>query len=219
MCGRFCQKLPPKKVMEIFNLEEEPNLEERYNVAPGQRVAAVRRDNISDNINLDFLKWGLVPSWSKDPKIGNKMINARAETISEKPSYREAFKKRRCIIPTNGYYEWKKSSSGNQPYFIKRKDDEIFAMAGLWEVWKNPNGEILETCTIITTEANEKLSEIHHRMPVIVSVDNYKLWLEDKVLNEDWLNQFDFNLLTLYKIGPYVNSPTNEGPECIRPAS
>ena len=152
-------------------------------------------------------------------KIGNKMINARAETIFEKPSYRDAFKKRRCLIPTNGYYEWKKSPSGNQPYFIKMKDEEIFAMAGLWETWKNPSGEVLETCTIITTEANEIMSDIHHRMPVIISNNNYKSWLSGDTLSDNWLCPFDSDLLIAYKIGTYVNSPANEGSECIRPAS
>lgn len=170
MCGRFTQTAPWEKVKKEFTAKTPENdlFQPRYNIAPMQIVPVVR--DAESNRVVSELKWGLVPSWSKDAEIGNRMINARAETLTEKPSFREAFAKRRCLIPTSGFYEWKKTDSGaKQPFYFYLKDKEVFGFAGLWEEWiDKESGELLETFTIITTTANDVLKPVHDRMPVIV---------------------------------------------------
>jgi putative SOS response-associated peptidase YedK len=165
MCGRYTLRISVDSLVEAFEIEEyPPSLNPSYNIAPTQEVAAVVEED--EKRKLEMLRWGLIPSWAKDPAIGNKMINARAETVSEKPSFRKAFKVRRCLILADGFYEWQKTDNGKQPYHIKMQDDSPFAFAGLWETWKN--GEEIRSCTIITTDANDLMGEIHHRMPVIL---------------------------------------------------
>jgi putative SOS response-associated peptidase YedK len=165
MCGRFAQKSPAKKMAKKFEVEDVPPLAERYNVAPSQAVLAVRE--ASDGREALFLKWGLVPRWAKDAAIGNKLINARSETVTEKPSFRDAFARRRCIVPADGFFEWLRRGDTKRPYYFRMKDGEPFAIAGLWERWEGVGGP-LETCTLLTTGANELLSSYHDRMPVIV---------------------------------------------------
>src|SRR4051812_30295235 len=177
MCGRFTQRKPAERVKREFRLEEAPSIEARYNIAPTQDVLAIRRRDDGDE--AVFLKWGLIPSWAKDASIGAKLINARSETVSEKPSFREAFKKRRCIIPADGFYEWQRTGGKKQPFFFQMRDERPFGFAGLWEKWRGEDGQMLETCTILTTEANEVLRPVHDRMPVILHTEDYELWLAD----------------------------------------
>ncbi len=172
MCGRYTLKTPIDVVAEHFGLDEYPSsLTPSYNIAPTQEVAAVVEED--EKRKLKMFRWGLVPSWAKDPAIGNKMINARAETVSEKPSFRSAFKRRRCLIVADGFYEWQKTDGGaKQPYHFRMKDSSPFAFAGLWETWDGDGADV-RSCSIITTDANDLMKEIHHRMPVILLPDNY----------------------------------------------
>ena len=174
MCGRYTLRTPVDSLVEAFDIVDYPSsLTPSYNIAPTQEVAAVVEED--EKRKLEMFHWGLIPSWAKDPSIGNKMINARAETVSEKPSFRKAFKVRRCLILADGFYEWQKTDNGKQPYYIKMQDDSPFAFAGLWEIWQN--GEEIRSATIITTEANDLMNEIHHRMPVILPPEDYGMWL------------------------------------------
>lgn len=166
MCGRFVANIPADELKGIFALIETPQLAPRYNVAPTQQVAVVR--NQGDRNRLDFLKWGFVPSWSKDLSFGSHLINARSETVAEKPTFRHAIKYRRCIIPTSGFYEWDHSGGKKQPYYIQLADQSPMCLAGVWETWKSPDGSELETFAILTTAANKLVESIHDRMPVIL---------------------------------------------------
>jgi putative SOS response-associated peptidase YedK len=157
-----------------------------------------------------FLKWGLIPSWAKDASVGAKLINARSETVTEKPSFREAFKKRRCIIPADGFYKWQRTSGKKQPYFFHMRDDHPFGFAGLWDRWKSQDGEIIETCIILTTEANKVLSPVHDRMPVILHPEDYELWLDEDVRLE-LLRPFDVSEMDGYPVSTLVNSPRSQG--------
>jgi putative SOS response-associated peptidase YedK len=180
MCGRYSLTSPTEAVRRMFDFPEQPNLAVRVNIAPSQDVAAVRlgADGASAR-HFAWLRWGLIPSWAKEPGIGNRMINARAETIAEKPAFRAAFRRRRCLIPADGFYEWKTERGRKQPYRIALEGGAPFAFAGLWERWEGA-GEAgaVESCTIATTEANARLKAIHHRMPVILAPEAYDLWLD-----------------------------------------
>ncbi len=177
MCGRFTLRTPAHRLAEAFGVRDLPNLAPRYNIAPAQDVAAVR--SAGDGRELVLLRWGLVPYWAKDPAIGNRMINARAESVAEKPAFRAAFRKRRCLVVADGFYEWQKTAEARkQPWFIHLESDAPFAIAGLWERWKSAQGEVVESCTLITTEANESLKPIHHRMPVILAPEAWDAWLD-----------------------------------------
>lgn len=221
MCGRFTQSAPWEKVKKEFAAKTpESNLfQPRYNIAPAQIVPVVR-DAESERI-ISTLKWGLVPSWSKDADIGNRMINARAETLTEKPSFREAFSKRRCLIPTSGFYEWAKTDSGaKQPFYFYLKEKEVFGFAGLWEEWiDKESGELLETFTIITTQANDVLKPVHDRMPVIVKATNYDEWLDPKIKDTEKLEKllapYPANEMDSHTVSKAVNSPTADSPELI----
>ena len=216
MCGRFAQKSPAKKVASKFKVEEVPPLAERYNVAPAQAVLAVRDG--ADAREATFLKWGLVPRWAKDPAIGNRLINARAETVAEKPSFREAFARRRCLVPVDGFYEWSRRGDRKRPFYFHMRDGEPFAVAGLWERWEG-GGEMLETCTLLTTEANELLAPHHDRMPVIVRPEDYDLWLDAGVrraeLLQPLLRSYPYGEMSAYEVSPLVNSPSNDSPRCV----
>ncbi len=221
MCGRFTQTAPWEKVKKEFVVKApESNLfKPRYNIAPMQIVPIVR-DSVSERI-ISELKWGLVPSWAKDSEMGNRMINARAETLTEKPSFREAFRKRRCLIPTSGFYEWKKTGSGaKQPFYFYLKEKDVFGFAGLWEEWLDKeSGELLETFTIITTEANDILKPVHDRMPVIIKAENYDEWLDPKVKDneqfEKLLAPYPANEMDSHPVSKAVNSPNEDSPELI----
>jgi putative SOS response-associated peptidase YedK len=219
MCGRFAQKSPAKKITKKFKVEEVPPLVERYNVAPTQTVLAVRE--ASDGREATFLKWGLVPRWAKDPSIGNKLINARAETVTEKPSFREAFTRRRCLVPMEGFYEWARRGDRKRPFYFHMRDGEPFAVAGLWESWEG-GGELLETCTLLTTSANELLAGYHDRMPVILRSEDYDLWLDAGVRSAErllpLLRPYPREEMTAYAVSLMVNSPSNDTPRCVEPA-
>jgi len=170
---------------------------------------------------LEMLHWGLIPSWAKDPEVGNKMINARAETVAEKPSYRKAFKERRCLILADGFYEWQKTDSGKQPFYIRMEDESPFAFAGLWESWQN--GRKIRSCTIITTSPNEVAAQVHNRMPVILHPEDYEMWLDpdfdERELLTTLLKPFPAEAMEAYPVSRKVNRPANNDPEVIEPAA
>lgn len=177
MCGRFTLKAKPKEVQDALGLPFEPQIQPRYNIAPTQTVLTVRMTG-DGQLEPVFLRWGLVPNWADDLKIGTRLINARSETVQEKPSFRSAFKRRRCLIPADGFYEWQKlDNKTKQPFWIHRNDEQPFVFAGLWERRERPGEEPLETCTILTTSANDLLKPLHERMPVIFSREQMKDWL------------------------------------------
>ncbi len=218
MCGRFTLRTPMNKVAELFGADETPNSEPRYNVAPTQPVAAIRIGSAAETREIVFLRWGLIPHWADDPSIGNRMINARAETVSSKPSFRQAFKKRRCLVVADGFYEWQKVDGKKQPFYIHLKDDQPFGFAGLWERWSG-KGEEIQSCTIITTEPNELMKPIHNRMPVIVQQEDYDRWLnpafEDGKALQQVLRRYPTELMAAYPVSTLVNNPRNDVAECI----
>lgn len=220
MCGRYTLRTPVDTLAEQFDLDEYPStLTASYNIAPTQEVATVVEED--DKRKLEMFHWGLIPSWAKDPQIGNRMINARAETVHEKPSFRSAFKARRCLILADGFYEWQKTHNGKQPFYIHMKDGSPFAFAGLWETWKN--GEELRSCAIITTDANDLMNEIHHRMPVVLHPENYGVWLDPDFDEtdplKDLLKPFPSEEMEAYMVSRRVNKPSNNEPSVVEPAA
>lgn len=225
MCGRFTLVTPAGRLAEAFGLSDvPPEIPPSYNVAPGGEIAAILADG--DARRLEMLRWGLVPSWADDPGIGARMINARSETAPEKPSFRRAFRGRRCLIPADGFYEWKREGGdrgGKQPYHFRLPDGRPFAFAGLWESWEKGD-EPLRSCAILTTEADESMRAIHHRMPVVVPVASYGAWL-DPGADEEELKALlapgsaANEALEAYPVSRSVNSPANDGPGCIEPAA
>ena len=220
MCGRYTLRTPIDVLAEGFEIQEYPSsITPNYNVAPTQEVAAVVEED--EMRKLEMFHWGLIPSWAKDPSVGNKMINARAETVSEKPSFRKAFKVRRCLILADGFYEWQKTDNGKQPYHIKMQDDSPFAFAGLWEIWQN--GEEVRSCAIITTDANDLMAEIHHRMPVILQPEDYKMWLDSDFDEKDpltsLLKPYPADAMEAYPVSRRVNKPSNNEPRVVEPAA
>jgi putative SOS response-associated peptidase YedK len=220
MCGRFIQKSERRIIAEEFYVQEFVDPPEvSYNVAPGQNAGVILGGS-AGNVYARY-RWGLVPSWAKDPAIGNRMINARSETISEKPSYRNAFRKRRCLVPVDGFYEWKKDGSLKVPFFIHERSGKPFSLAGLWETWSGSEGNPLLTFTILTTEANERLKELHDRMPVIIPPGSRRLWLdspaEDAKRLFELLRPSEAKLLDYFEVSRFVNSPQNNSPECVEP--
>ena len=226
MCGRFTQRFSWREVHDFLNLTGPAlNLRPRYNVAPGQDVAAVRSG--TDGRRLSMLRWGLIPAWSRKPNIGYALINARAETVASKPSFRAAYRSRRCLIPADGFYEWARQGSMKQPYLIGLKDGGPMAFAGLWEHWTVPAGidlprsladsepgDAVETCTILTTAANEVLAPIHHRMPVIVPSALFDPWLAGESVV---LDPHPGEAMTLHPVSLRVNKPSNDDPRCVEP--
>jgi putative SOS response-associated peptidase YedK len=185
----------------------------RYNIAPAQEVLAVHES--PDGREMTLYKWGLVPSWAKDASIGAKLINARSETVTEKPSFREAFKRRRCVIPADGFYEWQRAGGRKQPFFFRMRDERPFGFAGLWERWEGEGGKVINSCAILTTEANEVLRPVHDRMPVILHPDDYELWLGAEArelgLVKEMLRPYPAGEMVGYPVGWGVNSPSNQG--------
>lgn len=225
MCGRFTLHVSPEEIAEHFGVEAPERLADRYNIAPTQPVGIVRLDRSGLEREWQLVHWGLIPSWSKDPNVGSRMINARGETVAEKPSFRAAFRRRRCLVPADGFYEWKRTGSSKQPYFIYLKSDAPFAFAGLWEIWTGPDGSELESCTIITTEPNELMADLHDRMPVILSPDDYAEWLgtgKDSTAKEleqirHLIRPLDAKLMGAHPVSTRVNSPMQEGSSLIAP--
>lgn len=217
MCGRYTLTASVGTLVEEFGLTGSlPEVPSSYNLAPTREVAAVLEEG--DERRLELLRWGLIPSWADDPGIGSRMINARGETVAEKPSFRRAFKERRCLIPATGFYEWRRTDDGKQPYYIRLQSGRPFAFAGLWETWDR-NGEDIRSCTIITTEANELVGEVHHRMPVIVAPENYGVWLDPDVREADLLTSllapYPDDTMETYPVSRRVNNPANDTPGCI----
>ncbi len=218
MCGRFSLFAPNSRLEERFHVInwDEFGWSERYNIAPSQAVLAIVKGKRGNRAGL--LRWGLVPFWAKDAKIGYKMINARAETVNEKPSFRRLLRRRRCLIPADGFYEWKREETVKQPYRFQLKTKEPFAFAGLWDRWEN-NGETIQTCTIITTEANSLVGEVHPRMPVILTKESEQIWLDRTIQYADQLTSllvpYDERLMEMYPVSTLVNSPYIDTKEVI----
>lgn len=224
MCGRYTRKEQMEALLEVLKVEIQCDLKPRYNIAPSQMVACVRNAPESGYRECVLLKWGLIPSWAKDPTIGNKMINARAETVAEKPSYRKAFQHQRCLVLADGFYEWKREGKAKQPYYIRFKDSRPFAFAGLWESWKDKtksDGPEIDSCTIITTSANGLMEPIHHRMPVILDEEKCEVWLDpenqDPAVLNPLLRPFSSTNLEAYPVSLAVNNPRFDRPECLIP--
>ena len=220
MCGRYALHNHPTIIALQFWLKEySQEIKPRYNIAPGTQVLAVLEEAGLPR-SAEMLKWGLVPFWAKDPKIGYKMSNARAETVDEKPAYRSAFKARRCILPASGFYEWKSTGARKQPYFICPSGKGLFGFAGLYEHWKGGNDEI-HSCAIITTEANSLMRTIHDRMPVILHEEDYARWLDPGNQNVSemraLLKPFDSGLMRAYPVSTRVNNARNDGAELLEP--
>ncbi|MGH1482696.1 MAG: SOS response-associated peptidase [Geminicoccales bacterium] len=227
MCGRFLLKSPIDELRKLLDIDQRPNLRPRYNIAPSQDVVIARhspRSSMPDGVlsrELASVRWGLIPPWAEDPNVGYKMINARAETVDRLPSYREAYRKRRCLIPADGFFEWKASADGDkkapkQPYLIRRVDQEPFVFAGLYERWQPLGGtSAIETCTIVTTSANRKLASIHHRMPVILARGDHSTWLDPATDGRDLLRPCPPEWLETLMIGDRVNKPANDDPSVL----
>jgi putative SOS response-associated peptidase YedK len=217
MCGRFTLRTPKERIKREFQLGEEPPVEARFNIAPTQSILVVRQ--IEDEREGALLKWGLIPSWAKDDSMSARLINARSETVAEKPAFREAFKQRRCIIPADGFYEWKREGKGKQPFFFSLRDGRPFGFAGLWDRWRDEGEKVVESCTILTTEANEVLKGVHDRMPVILHPETYGVWLDTDMRVVDSLKEllgpYPASEMTAYPVSAQVNSPKNQGEDLI----
>lgn len=221
MCGRFTSNAKPEQIEKEFKVGKlNPKIfKPRYNIAPTQMIPAVLETDGERIVNE--LRWGLIPRWAKDESIGNKLINARAETLAEKPSFKNAFRARRCIIPASGFYEWQGRGTGaKQPFYFYLKEREVFGFAGLYEEWLDKeSGELLETCTIITTEANKVLEPVHDRMPVILKAKDYEQWLDEKEKDTDKLQKllvpYPSKEMASHAVSKAVNSPTYDSPELI----
>jgi putative SOS response-associated peptidase YedK len=220
MCGRFTLTVDSSQLQEALPWLTIPEgVEPRYNIAPSQPVAVVPNDGKN---RLDFFIWGLVPSWAKDPQIGNRMINARAETLAEKPAFRAAFRRRRCLILADGFYEWRKVNGGAKaPMYVRLNSGKPFAFAGLWEIWHSPDGSTLLSTTIITTPPNRMMADIHNRMPAILPEETYGIWLspeeQDPKQLSELLKPYPEKEMIAYPVSKFVNSPANESAECIDP--
>jgi putative SOS response-associated peptidase YedK len=229
MCGRYALKmldgflrdhpwiLPPIEVPEGCG-------DHRYNIAPTQRVAAVLGDEDDGSAHVEFVKWGLVPAWADDPAVGNKMINARAETLAERPAFRGLLGSRRCLVVADGFYEWKTQGKGKQPYFVRLRSGEPFALAGLWDAWRDrPSGQLIKTCTIITGEPNELLATMHHRMAVIVKPEMCRRWVGKGALTADELaavfRPYPAEAMEAWPVSTAVNRATAEGATLVEPVT
>jgi putative SOS response-associated peptidase YedK len=220
MCGRYKLTAKERWLSALFNLDpEDVEWVARWNVAPTQEVATIRQHARDPKRIFARMRWGLIPSWATDASIGPKAINAVSETAAEKPAFREPLGRQRCLIPADGFYEWKQTGGKTkQPYKIELMEGGVFAFAGLWDRWKDPLGKPILTCTILTTQANSLLQDMHHRMPVILSPDDYERWLDPGITNPkhvtDLLKPFDARKLRQAAVGHAVNKVTNDGPEC-----
>ena len=221
MCGRFSLHTPESRIREAFNLEHtEPlGLNPRFNIAPSQDIPIVRDTDTGPEMTL--ARWGLVPSWSKESKSKYSTINARIESVAEKPTYRTPFKRRRCLIPADGFYEWKVVNGNKVPHHIRMKDGKVFAFAGLWDHWEGEDCSI-ESCTIIVMPSNEVMRPIHERMPAIIAPAHYDWWLDSRVTDKQEIMQYltsaPSSQLTAYPVSTWVNSPRNDDERCIQPA-
>jgi putative SOS response-associated peptidase YedK len=219
MCGRFRVARSKEILEEAFDADGESlDWVPRYNVAPGQMIAVVRQDAAQPVRRFAQLRWGLIPSWMNDPSVGYKMINARSETVSAKPAFRELMRTRRCLIPADGFYEWKRVGKEKLPFCFTLTDEPVFALAGLWERWKSPQGPVIESCTILTAAANELMCDIHDRMLVILGRDAYDLWLDPGFNRVDelrpLLRPYAADAMRRYRVSQRVNQVKNDDAEC-----
>jgi len=223
MCGRYTITVSLEELMLRYWIGETtvPFHRPKYNVAPGQMILAIVNDG--ERNRLGELKWGLVPSWADDPKIGNKMLNARSETVRDKPAFKSLIRRKRCIIPADGFYEWRKDGGVKQPMRIVHRDRSLFSMAGLYDTWLAPDGTKLNTCTILTTTPNALMSPIHDRMPVILSQENEVQWLDRRIQDPEQLSPlyrpYPAEMLDAYPVAPGVGSVKQDEPACIEPIS
>lgn len=224
MCGRFTLRASKKTLAEWFRAPEPAaELLPRFNIAPSQPVAVVRPIPGQKERELVSLRWGLIPPWAENAAIGNRFINARAESAADKPAFRSAFRQRRCLVLADGFFEWKKVEGKKQPYFIRMTNEAPFAFAGLWDQWNDPEKNTIESCTIITTDANELVRPLHDRMPVILDPKGYDRWLDPQVEDpqslKTLLQPFPTAEMTAYPVNPLVNSARVDDPKCIEPVS
>ena len=221
MCGRFTRKEGFQQLAKMLELQVWPHLDARYNIAPSQFVACVRTNPDSMERECVEMKWGLIPSWAKEPRIGHQLINARAETVADKPAFRKAFRNRRCLILADGFYEWRREKKTKQPYFVRFVDNRPFAFAGVWERWERMEGNPLDSCALITTAPNAVMKPIHYRMPVILHPTAYALWLDDSMHHPQGLmgllQPYPHEEMEAFPVSPLVNNPLNDSPECLQP--
>jgi putative SOS response-associated peptidase YedK len=222
MCGRYRLSRRKQIIEEHFDaISGEEDWSPRFNVAPTQPVPVIRQNPKEPIRELSLMKWGLIPAWAKDPSDAARMINARSETASSKAAFRDSLKSRRCLIPADGFYEWVRDGKTKRPFCFEVTEGELFAFAGLWDGWKNANGQWIKTFSILTTTPNAVTSAIHDRMPVILDPDNYDLWLDpgmqDVVAISEVLKPYDARLMRCYPVGTRVNSVSNDDLECSRP--
>lgn len=221
MCGRYTLSSPTDLLADLLELDSVPDLAPRYNIAPTQEAAVVRVTGETGARTLDLLRWGLIPFWSKDPGIGNRMINARAETVGEKPAYRTSFKRKRCLVPADGFYEWQATGGPKQPFYFRFEGGGPFALAGLWDRWEKGEGDPIETFTILTTEPNEVVAPVHRRMPVILDREAMAIWLDPAIEDAErltpLLGPFPAAGMEGFPVSTFVNSPGNDTPRCIEP--
>ncbi|MDD2462757.1 MAG: SOS response-associated peptidase [Desulfobulbus sp.] len=220
MCGRFTLLLSPELLENFFGVQAPPDFPRRYNIAPTQQIWIIR-EAATGGRHLSAVRWGLVPHWAKDLSIGSRMINARCETVHEKPAFRIAIRARRCIIPASGFFEWSTTPEGKIPHYITMRDDSPLAFAGIWDSWKTPEGESIETCAILTTTANSLVTNLHHRMPVILHATEFDLWLDRSMNNTEELQRlyqpYPAELLLEWQVSKVINNASNETPETIAP--
>jgi putative SOS response-associated peptidase YedK len=217
MCGRYTQTKPPGEIKrQLAFIGDEALLQPRYNIAPAQAAPVILASR-----ELTLMRWGLVPLWAKEAQIGNRMINARAETVQDKPAFKRLLGHRRCLVPADGFYEWQGAGRARQPFRFRLKSDAPFAFAGLWDQWHAPEGHALNTFTILTTTANEVVRPVHDRMPVMLGPDGCEQWLAPSAQPSEsllrLLTPFPPDLMMCYPVSPLVNSPKFDGPECIQP--
>ena len=226
MCGRITRAATPKQLRDLFEIaeasaQEASVLKPRFNIPPSQEILAVRQNPEQGGRELVTLRWGLIPAWAKDPKIGNRPINARTDSLMEKASFCSAFRKRRCLIPADGFFEWKKWNGKREPYCVRLRDGQPFAFAGLWDQWQSPDGELVESCTIVTTDANDLVRPLHDRMPVIVDPRDYERWLDRRLQDPDKLREilkpYPSERMIAYPVSAAVNNPRHDDPDCVEP--
>jgi putative SOS response-associated peptidase YedK len=225
MCGRFTLTTSVRDLANLFEATEVqvPAVQPRFNIPPTAQVLAVRRLPGHEGRQLVPLRWGLIPTWAQDPAIGNRLINARAETVAEKPAFRDAFRKRRCLVLADGFFEWKKKGGKKEPYLVRMRDGKPFAFAGLWDRWHDLDKQTVESCTILTADANELVRPLHNRMPVILEPGAYDPWLDpethDQQKLEPLLHSYPAVEMTAFPVNARVNSPRNDDPTCIEPVT
>jgi putative SOS response-associated peptidase YedK len=222
MCGRYRLSRRKQIIQEHFDtLSGEEDWRPRYNIAPTQPVPIIRQHPKEPRRDLSLVRWGLIPSWAKDASDAAGMINARSETAATKPAFRDALKSRRCIIPADGFYEWSRTGKTKQPYCFEVNHGELFAFAGLWERWKDPSGNWIKSCSILTTTPNAVTSTVHDRMPVILNPDGYELWLDlgftDVTAVAEMLKPYDARLMRCYSVSTRINQAVNDDAECAKP--